>query len=112
MGKIRHLSDCIDDIIDQIAEIEAAGFSADNAIKIVSAATELQRNEGLCEIAYLFDCFSQNISTEDRYAGALGDIAYSFSNIVKELHEFNLCACSVNAHGEIACPPTIHVKKV
>ena len=105
MGKIRHLSDCIDDIMDQIAEIEAAGFSADNAIKIVSAATELQRNEGLYEIAYLFDCFSQN-------AGALGDIAYSFSNIVKELHEFNLCACSVNAHGKIACPPTIHVKKV
>lgn len=81
MGKIRHLSDCIDDIMDQIAEIEAAGFSEDNAIKIVSAAIELQRNEGLCEI-------------------------------VKELHEFNLCACSVNAHGEIACPPTIHVKKV
>jgi len=39
------------------------------------------------------------------------DLAEAMQNIHKDLEEFNKCACSVDALGNTATHPTIHIKK-
>lgn len=39
------------------------------------------------------------------------DLAEAMKNIHEDLEEFNKCACSVDALGEIATHPTIKINK-